>query len=83
MWRRVSCEQLLDTSQSILRLSGSTRRLCGVLLFVVKPRFKPKGNEVLIPQPGSGTVQALVPDVATRNESETSAGALGRVVFSA
>ena len=31
MWRRVSCEQLLDTSQSILRLSGSIVEWCGDL----------------------------------------------------
>ena len=32
MWRRVSCEQLLDTSQSILRLRGNPIKLCGVFL---------------------------------------------------
>ena len=82
MWRRVQCEQPLDTGQSILRLRGNPIKLCGVF-FLQRPQLWPKGNEVLIPQPGSGTVRALVPDVATRNESETSAGALGRVVFSA
>ena len=44
---------------------------------------RPKGNEVHIPQPDSGTARALVPDVATRIDSETPAGTLGRVVFSA
>ena len=29
MWRRVSCEQLLDTSQSILRLRGSLDQTFG------------------------------------------------------
>ena len=29
MWRRVSCEQPLNTSQSILRLRGNLRRVCG------------------------------------------------------
>jgi hypothetical protein len=29
MWRRVSCEQLLDTSQSILRLRGSLNQTFG------------------------------------------------------
>ena len=80
MWRRVSCEQLLDTSQSILRLRGNLVE--SAVFSHERPQSQPKGNEVLIPQPGSGTVRALVPDVATRNESETSAGALGRVVFS-
>ena len=60
MWRRVSCEQLLDTSQSILRLRGNPIKLCGVF-FLTRPQLQPKGNEVLIPQPGSGTVSALVP----------------------
>ena len=30
MWRRVSCEQLLDTSQSVLRLRGSLDQTRGV-----------------------------------------------------
>ena len=34
MWRRVSCEQLLDTSQSILRLRGNPIKLCGVFSLI-------------------------------------------------
>jgi hypothetical protein len=30
MWRRVPCEQLLNTGQSILRLRGSLDQTCGV-----------------------------------------------------
>ena len=30
MWRRVPCEQLLNTGQSILRLRGSLDQMCGV-----------------------------------------------------
>ena len=30
MWRRVQCEQPLDTGQSILRLRGNPIKLCGV-----------------------------------------------------
>ena len=56
MWRRVSCEQLLDTSQSILRLRGNLIKLCGVFS-MTRPQLWPKGNEVLIPQPDSGTVR--------------------------
>ena len=58
MWRRVSCEQLLDTSQSILRLSGSIVEWCGDLLSLlkVKPLPWPKGKQVLIPVPGRVTV---------------------------
>ena len=33
MWRRVSCEQPLNTSQSILRLSGSIVQWSGDLSF--------------------------------------------------
>ena len=29
MWRRVSCEQLLNTSQSYLRIRGSLKQTCG------------------------------------------------------
>ena len=29
MWRRVSCEQLLDTSQPLLRLRGSLDQMFG------------------------------------------------------
>ena len=54
MWRRVQCEQPLDTGQSILRLRGNPIKLCGV--FLQRPQLWPKGNEVLIPQPDSGTV---------------------------
>ena len=61
MWRRVQCEQLLDTGQSILRLRGNPIKLCGVFIYNFRPQLWPKGNEVLIPQPGSGTVPALVP----------------------
>ena len=32
MWRRVQCEQLLDTGQSLLRLRGNPIKLCGVFL---------------------------------------------------
>ena len=60
MWRRVSCEQLLDTSQSLLRLRGNPIKLCGVFS-LTRPQLWPKGNEVLIPQPDSGTDSALVP----------------------
>ena len=44
MWRRVSCEQLLDTSQSVLRLRGSLGQMRGLSLsnlqkFVSASRF--------------------------------------------
>ena len=81
MWRRVSCEQPLNTSQSILRLRGSLNQLCGVTLS--RTATTPKGNPVHIPEPGSGTVSKPRFDVATRSDRETPTGALGRVVFSA
>ena len=83
MWRRVSCEQPLNTSQSILRLRGSLVQSCGVSRRRKCAASRPKGNPVHIPEPGSGTVRTLVSVVATRHDRETPAGALGRVVFSA
>ena len=83
MWRRVSCEQPLNTSQSILRLSGSIVQWSGDLLVILEPHLQPKGNQVLIPEPGSVTVGTIVSHVVTRTELETPARTLGRVVFSA
>ena len=60
MWRRVSCEQPLNTSQSILRLSGSIVEWSGDLNYILEPRLQPKGNQVLIPEPGRVTVGSLV-----------------------
>ena len=37
MWRRVSCEQLLNTSQSFLRLSGNIVQWNGELNIVLEP----------------------------------------------
>ena len=83
MWRRVSCEQPLNTSQSILRLRGSLVQSRGVFTLSFSAATRPKGNLVHIPEPGSGTVRTLVSVVATRHDQETPTGALGRVVFSA
>ena len=55
MWRRVSCEQPLNTSQSILRFRGSLIQSVGVLS-LIKSNSIPKGNLVHIPERGSGTV---------------------------
>ena len=49
MWRRVSCEQPLNTSQPILRLRGNLNQACGVFLLQVKPQFSRKGNWSLFP----------------------------------
>jgi hypothetical protein len=81
MWRRVSCEQPLNTSQSILRLRGSLDQTSGV--HTSEAKAKPKGNLVHIPEPGSGTVRTLISVAATRHDQETPTEALGRVVFSA
>ena len=43
MWRRVSCEQPLNTSQSILRLRGSLDQTFGELQFIVEPMCSRKG----------------------------------------
>ena len=68
MWRRVSCEQPLNTSQSILRLRGSLNQAFGDLLLFSEAKVQPKGNLVHIPEPGSGTVRTLVSVVATRHD---------------
>ena len=86
MWRRVSCEQLLDTSQSILRLSGSIVEWCGDLLFSLKVKATASAER----ETGSysctwsrNRLRASYLIVATRTELETSVRTLGRVVFSA
>ena len=45
MWRRVQCEQLLDTGQSILRLRGNLNQACGDsrIHILVKPQLSRKG----------------------------------------
>ena len=89
MWRRVSCEQPLDTSQSILSLSGSIVKCLAKFILSLtsrknQPTTQAKGNQVLIPELGSVTVlKRLVSNVVTRLELETSIRTLGRVVFSA
>ena len=50
---------------------------------MIEPRHLPKGKQFLITVPGRVTVGNLVSHVATRLGLETSAGTLGRVVFSA
>ena len=42
MWRRVSCEQPLNTSQSILRLRGSLNQAFGEVISAM-PNFSRKG----------------------------------------
>ena len=68
MWRRVSCEQPLNTSQSILRLRGSLNQVFGDLFSFREAKMQPKGNLVHIPEPGSGTVRILISVVATRHD---------------
>ena len=82
MWRRVSCEQPLDTSQSILRLRGSLDQMFGDLTMLEKPKCSRKGiwfifqNLVAVPSLTSSIV-------VTRTDRETPTETLGRVVFSA
>ena len=64
MWRRVQCEQLLDTGQSLLRLRGNPIKLCGVFILRDKTTTTAEGNEVLIPQPDSGPIRPRT-DTAT------------------
>jgi hypothetical protein len=58
MWRRVSCEQPLDTSQSILNPTRSRYHCKAVNKINLKMYAyfgKVKGNLVSIPEPGDGT----------------------------
>ncbi len=56
MWRRVSCEQPLDTSQSILNPTRSRYHCKAVMKQKNVAYFdKVKGNLVSIPEPGDGT----------------------------
>ena len=83
MWRRVSCEQPLNTSQSILRLRGNLNQACGVL-FIEKPQTCRKGIwslfQNLAVEPFRISLDTVV---VTRHDWETPTEALGRVVFSA
>lgn len=101
MRRRVSREQLLDASQSILsprvipkcRGGGMSFALMQRLCLLTVARWA-KGKPAKIPVPGSGTDCSLScgPLVApqgvarfvavTRQDTETPAGASGRVIFS-
>ena len=47
MWRRVQCEQLLDTGQSILRLRGNPIKLYGVFFNCKDRNFGRKGMRSL------------------------------------
>ena len=69
MWRRVSCEQLLHKSQSILSPRRNPKRWVAVNLTVVGTIWA-KGNPVPIPEPGSGTVpnRALIEDSSGQPE---------------
>lgn len=94
MWRRVSCEQPLHTSQSILSPRGNPMQmpaftLCENSLWKSKVAARrAKGNPVPIPEPGRGTVsrraraerRKLVG--VTQHDPEKPSGGLGRVFFS-
>ena len=47
MWRRVQCEQLLDTGQSLLRLRGNPIKLCGVFISEQDHNYSRKGMRFL------------------------------------
>ena len=82
MWRRVSCEQPLNTSQSILRLRGNLNQACGVFLLgnrnLAEREFGPYSKTW--PWNRFGISHSVV---ATRHDWETPTEALGRVFFSA
>lgn len=51
MWRRVSCEQPLNTSQSILSLSRKVNQVFGDFFFKEKPKVGRKGNWFIFQYP--------------------------------
>ena len=82
MWRRVSCEQPLDTSQSILRLRGNLNQMFGALILLEKPNWSRKGIWLIF----QNLVMDKVPhgtSAATQADWETPTEAQGRVIFSA
>ena len=85
MWRRVSCEQPLNTSQSILRLRGNLNQARGVVMVchISLPWSCRKGIRSIFRNLVAEPIRNLVSVVATRRDRETPAEALGRVVFSA
>lgn len=74
MWRRVSCEQPLNTSQSILSLRGSLNQVVGVFLFVEKPNRRRKGNwfifQYLVAEPFGPSYPSRQRDTTRRRPPE-------------
>ena len=71
MWRRVSCEQPLNTSQSILRLRGSLNQPFGVYLTFTlkeKPKRSRKGIWSIFQNVVAEPFPTLVSVVATRRD---------------
>ena len=65
MWRRVSCEQPLNTSQSILRLRGNLRRVCGDFISREKPHLSRKGIRFIFRNLVAEPFRTLVSVMAT------------------
>ncbi len=84
MWRRVSCEQPLNTSQSILRLRGSLVQLFGDFLLLRNQNAAERESGPYSRTWLRNRFRTLTDSVvATRHDRETPTGTLGRVVFSA
>ena len=87
MWRRVSCEQQLHSSQSILSTRGNPMSMVEDLLYCKTPPICAKGNLVHIPEPGTGTVTLVGLSFrefvgVTQKNLETPSRGPGRVFFS-
>ena len=92
MWRRVSCEQQLHSSQSILSARGNPMSIVEDLFFYyfiynLIPHTCAKGNLVHIPEPGTGTVTLVGLSFrefvgVTQKNLETPSRGPGRVFFS-
>ena len=68
MWRRVSCEQPLNTSQSTLRLRGSLNQDFGDLTIIEKPNVSRKGIWFTFQNLVAEPFRTLVSVVATRHD---------------
>lgn len=83
--RKVSCEQQLDMSESILRdrVNPFQRKRVGQATVLKKLSHLSKGNQVNIPEPKTRIIVGVTLQyVVTQKNHETSMRKLGRVIFS-
>jgi hypothetical protein len=85
MWRRVPCEQQLNMGQSALRNRRNpfqkARSCINILKVTITAKIIRKGIGLIFPNTDTG-IDPSGSNSVTKTNSETSAEALGRVVFS-